>query len=132
MGVRQQMQREMDAEGMKMYEIQERSQSNLSKLSVFEQSNKKQMSEIHALKMRLIESDQKFENIKSEKQSLLSQVHKLEAQMEHGKNLKASQQHKMKAMQDEIKMNREKAQFQFALMEKRYKQRLNTMQSELD
>jgi len=126
------MQKEMDAECMKMYKMQERAQSDLNELNVLKESNKKQMNEINALKMKSIEYNQKIENVESEKQSLLSKIKNLEKQMEHRNNIKASQQQKMKAMQEQIKMDREKSQFQFNLMEKRYKQRLDAMQSELN
>merc|ERR1711933_634713 len=57
--VRDEMQSEMDKECMKMYKMQERAQSDFGKLNVLKADNEKQMSEIHALKMKMIENNQK-------------------------------------------------------------------------
>merc|ERR1712154_427038 len=119
--VRDEMQSEMDKECMKMYKMQERAQSDFGKLNVLRTDNEKQMNEIHALKMKMIENNQKFENMESEKQSLLSKICKLEKQNEHKRTLKMKQQQQIKSMSEQIKMEREKSQFQFALMEKKYK-----------
>merc|ERR1712087_696916 len=123
--IRDEMQKEMDAECMKMFKMQERAQSDLNELNVLKESNRKQMNEINALKMKSIENNQKIENVESEKQSLLSKI-------EHRKNIKKTQQNKIKSLQEQNKMDREKSQFQFNLMEKRYKQRLDAMQNELN
>merc|ERR1712228_618135 len=130
--IRDEMQKEMDAECMKMFKMQERAQSDLNELNVLKESNKKQMNEINALKMKSIENNQKIENVESEKQSLLSKIQNFEKQMEHRKNIKKTQQNKIKSLQEQNKMDREKSQFQFNLMEKRYKQRLDAMQNELN
>merc|ERR1711997_39176 len=86
--IRDEMQKEMDAECMKMFKMQERAQSDLNELNVLKESNKKQMNEINALKMKSIENNQKIENVESEKQSLLSKIQNFEKQMEHRKNIK--------------------------------------------
>merc|ERR1712228_672911 len=90
--IRDEMQKEMDAECMKMFKMQERAQSDLNDLK---ESNKKQMNEINALKMKSIENNQKIENVESEKQSLLSKIQNFEKQMEHRKNIKKTQQNKI-------------------------------------
>merc|ERR1712228_396162 len=64
--IRDEMQKEMDAECMKMFKMQELAQSDLNELNVLKESNKKQMNEINALKMKSIENNQKIEKAKKE------------------------------------------------------------------